>query len=293
MATRTAVTRRNALDAQPVPGLASETSDARQRARTIRSDAAVAVTWLNEAHDARAMPSYQRVASIREDLEKLRSKREEVRETFGPNRAAWDATVERHQNNRARLLSAKRSGEPLPRDLGTTFPPDRRHTRETEVKYDESLRGIEQLASSLNARLTKYKFHPEVAYAYRLPGSFSVMQNLWAGGMVPDVKGQWFQTKLNGWTISEGDAALSLVRLDLSGELHKVALCGMCKKRWRVAAKSHYKFCSRDCREAYYAMSPDYLSRKRENQREFRKREKLKAEEALSLARVSFPKRRD
>ncbi len=288
MATRTAVTRRNALNAQPVPGLAGQKSDDRQRALAIRSDAAVAVTWLNAAREAKAMSSYRRVVSIRDDLGELRSKREEVRETFGPDPQAWNAAVEQLQKKKAAQRMAIRRGEkPDPDALSpTAFPSD----RGTDADYDKSLRQIERFSISLNARLSKYKFRPAVAYA-RLPGTISAVQNIWAGGMVPDVKKRWFQTTLNGWPISEGDAVLSLVRLDLSGELHKVALCEMCKKNWRVAAKSHYKFCSGECRVAYYAESPDFNSRKAANQREYREREKRKEAEALKW--VLHPKRSD
>lgn len=260
-----------------MPGLASETSDARQRANAIRSDAAVAVTWLNAARDSRAMSSYRRVVSIREDLEELRLKREGVRETFGPDPEVEAAAVRQHEKNKALLRAAVERGDKPPLGLATTFPADRWPGAEKE--YGKSLRQIGRLADYLNARLLKYKFHPAVAYARN---RLSVAQNLWAGGMVPDVKGRWFQTKLNGWTISEGDAVLSLVRLDLSGELHKVTLCGMCKKRWRVAAKSHYKFCSPECRIAYYAKSPDYHSRKAATQRTYRENKKLS--EAAGLA---------
>jgi hypothetical protein len=273
------VTRRSALDSQPVPGLIAESSSERQRTQSIRTDAAIAVTWLNAAQDAKATASYLRVVSIRKDLEELRLKREEVKRTFGPDPTAWEAAVHQHKKNRAALESAVKRGQELSLGLSTTFPADQPHTREAERR---SFRWIERFAAALNARLAKYKFHPEIAYAYRLPGSISVMQNLWAGGMVPDVKERWFQTKLNGWTISEGDAVLSLVRLDLTSELHKVALCGMCEKRWRVAAKSHYKFCSDGCRETYYAKSPNYHRRKAAAQRKYR--ENRKRAEAAGIA---------
>jgi hypothetical protein len=75
---------------------------------------------------------------------------------------------------------------------------------------------------------------------------------------------------IHNWPISEADAALALVRLDLTGELAKVALCRMCKARWVVVSKSSYQFCSRQCREGFYTTSPDYHDRKAANQKRYR-----------------------
>ena len=88
--------------------------------------------------------------------------------------------------------------------------------------------------------------------------------------MVPDSNKRWFQMKINAWTISEADVVLALVRLDLSGEVHKVRLCEMCKDRWRVAEKSNYRFCSAQCREAFYVSQPGYDEQKAKNQRKYR-----------------------
>src|SRR6266581_3478633 len=81
---------------------------------------------------------------------------------------------------------------------------------------------------------------------------------------------RWFQMTIGQETISEADAALSLVRLAETGELGKVRLCEMCKERWRVAAKRSYRFCSDRCREDFYAKAPDYHGRKAANQRRYR-----------------------
>jgi hypothetical protein len=88
--------------------------------------------------------------------------------------------------------------------------------------------------------------------------------------MVPDQKERWFQMYVGDQTISEADAVISLVRLAETGDLRKVRLCEMCKERWRVAAKRNYRFCSGECREAFYAKAPDYHSRKAANQRKYR-----------------------
>ena len=101
--------------------------------------------------------------------------------------------------------------------------------------------------------------------------------------MVPDENKRWFQMHIGNETISEADAVISLVRLAESGDLGKVRLCEMCKERWRVAAKRNYRFCSDQCREAFYAKAPDYHSRKAANQRKYREglKRKLAAQGAF------------
>ena len=56
----------------------------------------------------------------------------------------------------------------------------------------------------------------------------------------------------------EADAAISLVRLYLSGDWERLRLCEKCKRRWLVATKSHYRFCGEQCRESYYAESEGF-----------------------------------
>ena len=97
------------------------------------------------------------------------------------------------------------------------------------------------------------------------------------GGWFLIVSRDWFQMKIDReTTISEADAVLSLVRLDLIGEIEKVRLCENCAERWFVA-KKNFRFCSGGaCREASYAKDPKYRRRKANNQREYRKRVKLR-----------------
>ena len=123
---------------------------------------------------------------------------------------------------------------------------------------------------ALNETLEKYVFRPR--------STFIMAPRLWMFGMVPDENKRRFKIQIAGETISEADAALSLVRLAQTGDLRKVRLCEMCKERWRVAAKRSYRFCSDQCREAFYATSPEYHSRKAANQRKYR--ETLKRNEA-------------
>jgi hypothetical protein len=123
---------------------------------------------------------------------------------------------------------------------------------------------------ALNKALKKYVFRPRATYL--------IADQAWVFGFVPDENKRWFEMQIGDETISEGDAVMSLVRLAEIGDLGRVRLCEMCKERWRVAAKRNYRFCSDQCREAFYAKAPEYHSRKAASQRKYR--EKLKRMQA-------------
>jgi hypothetical protein len=205
----------------------------------------------------------------------LRKKREEMR-GFGPDLMAWDAAMHQYEKNRALVLSAKQRGEKPPVGLSTTFPADRGDMPEAR----RLARQIAKLGASLNGDLSRYSFHPEVAYVL---GAWPNPRNVWAGCMVPNTNKRWFELQVNGSTICEADAVLALVRLDLQGELEKVSLCEMCHTRWRVRAHSNYRFCSKECREEFYEAQPDYHERKRKNQQRYRQREKIEGDQARVL----------
>lgn len=239
MATSTTVTRhkgrqspRTAFDAQPIPTWNARS--ARQGKRINLSDADVAVRWLNAAKGAKPTGSYERVVSILQTLQKFRQMRADIQK--------W--------------ISAG----------AVSFPPD----RTDPPTWKQLCRRADALHSGLNRALLRYAFRPRVTYF--------VFPDAWWGGMVPNPNSRWFQIKLDpsfraeSRTISEADAVLSLVRLDLVGDIGKVCRCQMCQDRWRVAAKSSYRFCSAKCREEFYKRLPDYHSRKAANQRAFRKR---------------------
>jgi hypothetical protein len=273
---------RTALDAQPIPKLSPRATNKTEHAKQNRllnlSDAAVTVQWLNAAKEAPRAASYERVALIRQQLEELRTKRTKLKE-FGPDPEEWDAACREMKEQRERV-KARKPGHAV------RFPGDRnRDTPEGEKQYLELNQQINMLADSLNESLSRYAFRPQVVYA-RLPGSITVLQNIWAGGMVPDNNKRWFQVKVNGSIISEADAALALVRLDLTGEMHKVRLCEKCKDRWLVAEKSNYRFCSGQCREAFYVSQPGYDERKAKNQSKYRANlKKMHAAQEAAFAR--------
>jgi hypothetical protein len=132
-----------------------------------------------------------------------------------------------------------------------------------------------QITQRLNGRLTALAKALE-KYIFR-PRATMLLYDNWAFGMVPDQNSRCFTIERDGFrTYSEADAVLSLIRLGQTGDLGKIRLCEMCKKRWRFAAKKNYRFCSDQCREDFYAKSPDYHNRKAANQKKYRDREKLK-----------------
>lgn len=256
--TRSAVTerrsKRTAIDAQPLPRLNPLT--AKEKKLLNLSDASIAVQWLNTAKDAKATRSYQRVASVRRQLEEFRSLRAILQE-YGTDSRAWKKAARKQERQRA-LVNAGTKG------LTVTFP---------AIDYDAPAyrrihRRAERLHSDINEALCKYAFRPRVTYF--------VAGDVWRSGMVPDDNSRWFEMKIGGWTtVSEADAVLCLVRLDLTGEVGQVRLCETCRDRWRVAAKSNYRFCSSDCRSAFYAKQPNYHARKAANQRKYRRNLKL------------------
>jgi hypothetical protein len=269
MTIRTVVTNTSTINALPVPGVFGAKSDDQQLVKTLRSDAAIAVAWLNAALDANKKMSYSRVTGVREQLEKLQRMREQVVQRFGPESEAWNAALRRYEQNRAALKSAFRRREKPPIFSSLPFPADRRSTPRAAKDYNKLIRAIERSTDALNQVLAQYSFRPQVAY-FRPWSGASVLQHDWAGGMFPDVDKRWFKIQIGDSTISEGDAVLALVRLHLANEGHKVTLCEECRKRWRVVAKSHYRFCSDRCRGNYYAKSPDYHDRKAKNQARYR-----------------------
>ncbi len=223
------------------------------------NDASIVTQWLNSAQDAKARASYGRVVSIRQQLENLQRLRERFKE-FGPDPKEDARAWRKYEEERAKVKAGQKA-KPV------TFPAYRDSQGDRKLQ-----RQTNRLASRLNEALSQYTFRPQMAH---VRVGFSVLQNLWAGGMVPDAKEAWFQMKVNGWTISEADAALALVRLDLVGEVSKVGLCEQCRRRWRVAAKTHYRFCGKQCRLEFYASSDNYRRQRVEAQQRYRDRRKL------------------
>jgi hypothetical protein len=196
------------------------------------SDAEVVVLWLNGPKGAER----DRVLGFRKELGAISSGFAHLLETHATS-PAWIA------------LKTKAPSSPDP---------------DWTAKYRAELEQLQKRTDTLNKRLSCYAFHPGIGA--------TVITETRNGGLVPDADKRSLKLRVGEFELVEADAALALVRLYLVGELHRVQLCEMCKKDWRVKAKSHYRFCSGECRESYYAKSPDYNERKAKSQARYRQR---------------------
>ena len=138
-----------------------------------------------------------------------------------------------------------------------------RDLRKLQAETSESAE--ERRIKKINRGLTQYVFHPTVTRGGR-QGRFGVIA-LSASSFIP--------TPANYIATTEADAALSLVRLHVMGDLGKVRLCEVCRERWLASTHSNYRFCSKDCREGFFQSQPDYHERKRRNQSKYRETLKL------------------
>ncbi len=120
----------------------------------------------------------------------------------------------------------------------------------------------------ISERLARYVFRPGIAY--------TAVGGECRSGVVSIHRRNVAEIRKGTVPITEADCALALVRLHAIGDLSKVRLCETCRKRWRVAAHSNYRFCSKECREQFYKSEPDYHQRKAKNQSRYRALEKLK-----------------
>src|SRR5580704_11623474 len=171
------------------------------------SDADVAVRWLNAAKAAKARASYNRVASIREQLEEFGILRVKIQEPY---------------------VTARRS---LKIGQTTRIPGLSKHSR--------LHRKAQRIKTALNKALSRYVFRPHVSY--------NPSYDVWRGGVFPDESSRWFRAKIvPGTIVSEAVAAMSLVNLDAVGDIGKVRLCIMCDARWFVGAKRNFRFCGAD-----------------------------------------------
>ena len=80
--------------------------------------------------------------------------------------------------------------------------------------------------------------------------------------------------------------------LAAAGLLARVRQCKHCKKRWLFAIRMHHRFCSEDCRKAYFGATPLGRKRNREYVRGYRKRKTAHDEAVLRRARRETPSRK-
>jgi hypothetical protein len=207
------------------------------------SDAEVIVRWLNASKRAR---SHDRVIAIREQLGQLHQGTVTLQQQLRDLRAKVKA-IHGHK------------GKSATRELGAEG-----------AAHKQLWQRLNRQHRKLNAALSRYTF--------RIGLGYSASTDSRRGGLVPDNDKSYFEMKIDDSVVSEPDAVMALVRLFLIGELHRVRLCEMCKETWRVAAKAHYRFCSPECRQDYYANTEEYKARKKRNQKNYRDREKQKAQ---------------
>jgi hypothetical protein len=225
--------------ARPLPG-ADVKNDKRERKRLLRNDAEIAVLCLNASQGTRA---HERIIAVRRGLEELRTGIQELER-----------------------VSREIDGEIFPKGMSGPGKGGTRRHIELGEQYRTLLTALKQKSNTLNQVLAKYAFRPCVSYL--------VTTAHWRSGLIPDLSKRFFQTNVGTSLVTEADAILALVRLDVDGDLIKVKLCEMCKKRWHVAVRKIDKFCQEACRQQFYASSPDYRPRRVRIQRNFRKRVK-------------------
>ena len=143
---------------------------------------------------------------------------------------------------------------------------------QAETSESAELRRIKKI----NRGLTQYVFHPCVTRRAAGAKRFGVIALSSDSSFIP--------APANYLAATEADAALSLVRLHVMGDLEKVRLCEVCRERWLAASHSNYRFCSKDCREKFYESQPDYLQRKARNQHQYRMVEKARQAAARQAA---------
>jgi hypothetical protein len=209
-------------------------TELKRRIRSMsHSDAFLAVAWLNATQ---GKPANRRVLAIRQELADLADARETLRQ-------------------QRRALQGKR-GQSAPEIMGLHAK------RVTLAELQEQFRKRHNV---LNVRLTRYAHVPALAYSPELA--------IWRFGMVPKrpsgpeivIEDQSLRVRVN-----ESSVIAALCRLAANRELHKVRLCEMCGKRWRVSERKIDRFCTPKCREEFYAKSDEYRERKAANQRKYR-----------------------
>src|SRR5450755_1434577 len=221
MATRTAATnrrtktyRRGVLDSQPIP------------APVLRSQNRIALKMESRFYvnlDGDDLAKWLNAASGTKSFDRIKAIMCEVRDL----KAAF-------QSNAGRFLM------PGPVHPATQ---EQRNLRDENAKIS---RALDVRLGALDKALTRYVFRPR-AYWYWADREW--LLNLYAD----ELRNEFFvQPDNRTRQYGEADAVMSILRLTAKGHLDKIRLCPTCKKHWRYAAKSHYKFCSAECRGQFY-----------------------------------------
>jgi hypothetical protein len=206
-----------------------------RRARSLSfSDAFIVVQWLNAAKGSAA---YRKVLTVKLELDELGALLDSVRRQKQESRAA----------NKGRQA-------PLSQEDVTAA-----------VQRAEFYTQFRERHNSLNRTLAKYSFVPVMACDPDM--------GIWRCSSVPKVtRGRTIEVSDGALTVHVNEAAVvaALARLAANRELYKVRLCEQCQERWRVSERAMDRFCSPECRQEWYAKSPDYGKRRRDIQRRYR-----------------------
>jgi hypothetical protein len=211
------------------------------------SDGALSVEWLNTTQGTNA---YKRVIMVRQELEQLGRMLKGLREQ------------EQAREQRQRQFIQK-SLEAIPENfLSVGDVKDLKAIVEAHSKPIEQFR---ERHNAFNRMIARYTLVPLMEY--------SRDYGIWKFNAAPKVlRGP--KITINGMRVDESTVIAALCRLAARHELYRVRLCEMCRERWRVSEREMDKFCSRKCREAFYAGSSEFRAKKARNQRDFRAREK-------------------
>jgi hypothetical protein len=177
-----------------------------------------------------------------------------------------------------RVLEVRRELEELRTELDRYWLQQTRRS----VLEARAMADIQTRHQRLDLQMARYTFKPELNYSFA--------SGFWGLDMVPkhprgpyvEVRGQGFAYLPRSIRVSEPVVITALARLAATRELYKVRLCAQCQKHWRVSEREMDRFCGQQCREAFYAKSPEYHERKASNQRNYR--ERLKPIKARGLA---------
>jgi hypothetical protein len=195
--------------------------------------------WLNAAKDSR---SYRRVVRI---IELIREKEDSVQNILA-NRAHSHVGRGKRPREHLRLWRASHIvGAELQRALECyTF----------RIRLTSFLYGRRWLLNMYCPR-QKDDFGWETLYSYRAEPGQTIIQ-------------------APSYTVCEGDAVLSALRLAERSLLGRVRLCERCSVKWIFAKHRNYKFCGTECRETYYTSTPEYRESKKRQMREYRDRQR-------------------
>lgn len=231
----------------------------RQARSMLYLDAMLAVEWLNATQRTAA---YRRVLMVRRELEELGAMLNSLRQL--------------EQAREQRIRNQKPLEEIL--EISRSLSPTEKIEADEAIKAKQMLRAqFRERHNAFNQLIARYTYVPVLDY--------SPDYGIWRFNAVSKRSREPKITVNDGYSnirVDESTVIAALCRLAANRELFKVRLCAQCEKHWRVSEREMDRFCSPECREAFYAKSSEFHRRKADNQREYRAR--LKQLQARGLA---------